>query len=56
MMTLINKIIQQSALGPYPVAYKSIFLSIFMFIVTLLLVMLFVLLRYGRYMTFNFGY
>lgn len=55
-MTLINKIIQQSALGPFSALYKRIFLTVFMFIVTLLLVMLFVLLKYGRYMTIKFGY
>ena len=55
-MDVINEIIQNSALGTLSRTYKSLVLLLFSTIVSVLFTMLIVLLKYGPYMTIQYGY
>jgi len=55
-MDVINEIIQNSAIGPLSNVYKSLVLLLFSTIVSVLFTMLVVLLKYGPYMTIQYGY
>ena len=56
IMDVIKEIIKNSAIGPLSKGYRSFVLLLFSTIVSVLFTMLIVLLKYGPYMTIQFGY